>query len=176
MTVEEIFQKVAKHMVEGLMVHNDMFQEYLFLKLDKFAREHEKRYVEENESYRALINYYTSRYHKLLDIGQVGPAKIIPETWYKYTSYNVDVNTKRQAIKDLLSKWVNWEKETKKLYEEMYYELTNLRESAAANFINKYVKDVDKELAYAEAEYIKYETIGYDIATIIDWQTGGGKK
>jgi len=29
---------------------------------------------------------------------------------------DVDVNTKRNAVKDLMDKWVKWERDTKKLY------------------------------------------------------------
>jgi len=66
-----------------------------------------------------------------------------------------------------MGKWVNWEKETKKLYEEMYLELTNLREIAAAMYIKKYLCDVDDELECAEKEFIKFETLGYDIGTLV---------
>ena len=44
------------------------------------------------------------------------PQPIIPDSWYKYTSMDVDASTKRNAIKDLTEKWINWERETKTLY------------------------------------------------------------
>jgi hypothetical protein len=36
--------------------------------------------------------------------------------WHKYTTMDVDTNTKRNSIKDLMTKWVEWERSTKKLY------------------------------------------------------------
>jgi len=95
---------------------------------------------------------------------------IIPEAWYKYTTMAVDVNTKRSAVKDMMGKWVKWEQDTKKLYQEMRQELCTLGEVAAALEIDCFIKDVDDELVHAEKKFIKLETIGYDIGTIISWQ------
>ena len=170
MTVEEIFQKLANHMAEGVMFHDMVSKIYEFLNLYGFSKEHEYHHVEEDRGYRKLIHYYSTRFLKLIDVGEVPAQKLIPETWYKYTALAMDTNTKRQTIKELVGKWVNWEKETKKLYEEMYQELTNLREIAAAAYLQKYIEDVDEELKHAIKEQIKYETINYDIVMIIDWQ------
>ena len=176
MTIEEIFQKLANHMAEGVLFHDTMSKIYEFLGFYGFMKEHEYRHLEEDKEYRKLVHYYATRYFKLINTNEVPQSKLIPETWYKYTAFAMDTNTKRAAVKDLMSKWINWEKETKKLYEEMFQELTNLKEVSAAIFIEKYIKDVDKELSQAEKSYIKFETINYDIIMLIDWQDDIEKK
>ena len=76
----------------------------------------------------------------------------------------------------MMNKWVTWERDTKKLYQEMRQELYNLGEVAAASEIDCFIADVDDELVHAEKKLIKLETIGYDIGIIIGWQQPMYKK
>lgn len=170
MTIENIFNKLANHMVEGIMYHDDMAKAYDFLGMYGFAKCHDYHHFMEEAHYRDLSHYYATHCFKLLQLGEIPQPKIIPETWYSYTTYDVDNGTKRTAVKDLIEKWVKWERDTKKLYEEMYIELTNLREIAAAIYIKKYICDVDEELKYAEKKLIHLETLNYDIAALAESQ------
>lgn len=95
--------------------------------------------------------------------------ELIPNSWYRYTAQEVDINTKRSCIKELMEKWIEWEKETKHLYEEMYLELTGLKEIAAALYITKLIKDVDEELSNAQQSLLDLEAIGFNLDVIIDW-------
>jgi len=170
MTVEEIFTTIAKHMAEGIKFHHDMSKGYDFLGLYGFSKCHEYHYLAETKGYECLLHYYSCRYHKLLDVKDIPEPDIIPETWYKYTTMAVDVNTKRNSTKTMMEKWVNWERDTKKLYQDMYKELININEIAAADCILCYINDVDDELKHAEKKLFKLEALGYDISTIIHWQ------
>ena len=152
MTVEEIFSKINNHMEKGIAYHKEFIRAYSFLGLWGYAKCQEYHYYEEI------------------------CAQIIPSTWYKYTAQAVDVGTKRSSIKELLTKWIEWEKETKKLYEEMCFELTNLTEVAAAIEIQKYIQDVDQELSQAQKEQLNLESIGYNLDVIVDWQDDIRKK
>lgn len=168
MTVEEIFSKITEHMIEGLMYHDAFANMFEFFGFEGFAREQDYHHIEETKNYRSLYRYYSSRFHKLIKIGEVGKPQIIPESWYKYNTSAVDTNTKRQGLKDILTKWVEWEKSTKKLYQDMRFELQNLGEGAAALRLDKCIKDVDKELVGAERRLLKFETINYDIQIIVE--------
>jgi len=72
--------------------------------------------MEEIKGYECLLHYYSTHYHKLLNTNDVPNPDIIPGTWYKYNTMEVDTNTKRNTVKTLMEKWVEWERETKKLY------------------------------------------------------------
>ena len=176
MTVDEIFTKIASHMIEGMMIHDALTNAYDFLGLCGFAKCHEYHHLEETKGYTRLMHYYSTRYHKLLNIDKIPQPEIIPSTWYKYTTMDVDVNTKRQAVQTMMKKWVEWERDTKKLYQEMYHELYMINEIAAAEEIKYYISCVDEELEYAEKKLIKLETIEYNIGTIIGWQKPMYKK
>lgn len=170
MTIEEIFNKIASHMREGILYHDKMAQVYNFLSLYGYAQCQEYHFFEENYNYKKLLHYYAKHYYKLLIMENIEIPKIIPENWYKYTTMAVDVGTKRNTIKELMTKWVEWERSTKKLYEEMRQELYLLKEVDAALFIDNFIKDVSKELSQAEQQLLMLETIGYDIVEIADQQ------
>lgn len=176
MTVEEIFTKLATHMVEGMMIHDTMAKAYDFLGLYGFAKCHEYHHIEETKGYMKLLHYYSTHHHKLLSITDIPRPDIIPSNWYKYATKDVDTNTKRQAVKMMMDKWASWEQTTKILYQDMCKELTSLGEIADAEKIKCYVLDVSDELKHVEKKLIKLESIDYSIQTIIEWQQGMYKK
>lgn len=170
MTVDEIFTTLASHMIEGMMIHDAFTKAYDFLGLYGFAKCHEYHHIDETRGYQYLLHYHSTRYHKLLPINSIPQPDIIPQTWYKYATMAVDTNTKRQATKDMMNKWVKWEQDTKTLYQQMYKELCELGEVAAANEIKCYICAVDEELKHAEKKMIQLESVDYNINTIISWQ------
>ena len=176
MTVEEIFSKINNHMEKGIAYHKEFIKAYSFLGLWGYAKCQEYHYYEEICAQQQLEHYYMAHYFKLIQKEVEERKEIIPSTWYKYTAQAVDVGTKRSSIKELLTKWIEWEKETKKLYEEMCFELTNLTEVAAAIEIQKYIQDVDEELSWAQKQQLNLESIGYNLDVIVDWQDDIRKK
>lgn len=176
MTVEEIFTKIISHMNEGIIYHEEMAKAYNFLGLWGFAECQIYHAFEENKMRYNLQHYYATHYFKLIIIENFSQPEIIPSTWYKYNTQSVDVGTKRNAIKELIHKWIEWEHGTKLLYQQMYQELVNINELDAARKINHCIHDVSTELHDIEKQLIKLETIGYDIITIIEWSDNMYKK
>ena len=176
MTVEEIFNKLASHMVEGIMYHDDFAKAYDFLGLRGYARCHDYHHIEEECGYRCLSHYYATHYFKLLQLEPLTQPSIIPESWYKYSTQAVDSGTKRNAVKELMNKWVEWEKSTKQLYQEMRQELTTMGEIAAAIRLDEYICDVSSELHNAEKMLLRLEAINYDLVAIMDLQDKLHKK
>jgi hypothetical protein len=66
--------------------------------IKRFARDHSKHFMEESESYRSLLHYYSTHYHKLLKIEDKKASNLIPENWYKYDTFAVDMKTKVNYI------------------------------------------------------------------------------
>ena len=170
MTVEEIFNKIASHMCEGIKFHDQMAEAYDYLNFEGLYKCHIYHSTEEKHDYLLLSHYYMTHYFKLLQLENMSESKLIPDTWYKYTTQVVDGGTKRNAIKELMEKWVKWEQKTKILYQEMRQELCAQNEIAAALHIDKYIHDVDMELADAQKKLNRLETIGYDLVEITNWQ------
>ena len=147
--MEEIFAKLKAHMLEGMVFHDEMSRYYDFLSLCDYRDEHKKRYEEETKGYQRLCEYYMHHYNKLLPNLPMNRPDEIPDSWYMYKRQDVDTNTRKNAVRSGMQKWVEWESETKDLYEEMCGELLNNGEIASACFISKYITDVDHELAEA---------------------------
>lgn len=170
MTVEEIFGKIANHMVEGLMFHSQMAEYYQFLGLDGYSQCHEYHFLCESKSYHKIIIDFINYFNKLLPTSQAENPNVIPRTWYKYIRADVDMSTKRNSVKTGLEKWVSWEKETQNLYQQMYKELINIGEIAAANKVMELIKDVTEELHDAEQYLLNKKSTEYDMVDIIEEQ------
>ena len=176
MTVEEVFSRVGKYMIEGVMIHSQLADYYNFLGLKGYAKCHEYHFVSENCNFRKLSLYYIKHFNKLLPELPNDNPNVIPSAWFKYLRQDVDANTRKTAIQGGIEKWVNWEYNTKMFYQNMYNELINLHEIAAAAELKKYISDVDYELAYAQQKHLEDKAIDYDIFDIIAKQENVYKK
>lgn len=170
MTVEEIFNKIAAHMRKGLMVHDQLASIYGFLNLKGYKKCHEYHFLEETYNYRRFINFYSDVFHKLIINNTVEEPSLIPLNWLKYTKIDVDINTRRTAIKETMKQWVEWEQEAKKLWEISYKELYELGEVYAAQIIQTFLQDTSEELIIAQTKQIYLESDGYDMSFILDEQ------
>ena len=170
MTVEEIFSGIASHMIKGIMIHEHFANYYDFLGLEGYKVCHEYHFLEETLSYRKLCRYYLEHHNKLIQEERIDPPDIIPSKWYKHVRQDVDPTTKQNGIRSGLSKWVEWETDTKKLYEDMYKELMALGQIADALFVSELICDVSDELRTATRDYLYKEAISYNMSDIVNEQ------
>ena len=166
MTVEEIFTTINSHMITGIMLHDQLAEYYDFLNLHGYKRCHEFHALEEFATRRSLVRYYINHYNKLLPDAPVEDPRAIPGGWRSYERKQVDVSTKKRAIRDGMALWEEWENKTKSLYEKSYTQLCELGEIAAACKIKELVADVDQELKVATRKSIELQSIEYDLSTI----------
>ena len=167
MTVDEIFSLVAEHMVEGLMTHAQLADLYNFLGLEGYQKCHEYHYYCENKNFRDLTHYYLRHYNKLIMERPFKNPNVIPENWYQFNRFQVDDSTRQNYIQYGVKKWVDWEKETKSLYQSYYQDLMQNGSTAAALMLAEYIKDVDKELAYAEQYFLFCSGLKYNVNDIM---------
>ena len=170
MTIDEIFNKIAEHMKKGLMIHDQIASIYGFLNLYGYQKCHEYHFIEESYAYRRLIDFYSDTYHKLIMDNTIENPKLIPSNWFKYDKMEVDINTRKNAIKTTIKQWIDWEQEAKKLLEDSYKELYEIGEIYAAQVIANFLTDTAQELITAHYKYIKLESSGYDMPFILDEQ------
>ena len=176
MTVDDIFRELARHSLDGVMVLEERSTYYRFLNLKGYAKMHEYHMAKEYCGYKKMCKYYMSRYHKIIPKHAPRVQNIVPDSWYNYKQIDVDANTKRKSVKAGLEKWVEWETDTKNLYQQMHKELCNIGEVAAAMFLSDYIRDVDHELEKAESYHITKNTNDYSLAMIEEDQKRKHKK
>lgn len=163
MTIEEIFGKISAHLVKGMMAHDQFASYYQFLGLDGCKCCHEYHFLKETLAYRKIQKYYICKYNKLVAEERVEDPNIIPEGWRKYTRQQVDSSTKRQAVKNALEIWHNWESETHHSYCEMYKELENMGEYDAADMVRYLICDVEEEIKDIEKKRLKLNDVDYSL-------------
>lgn len=168
MDAEEIFSRISAHQVKGLMFHDQMASYYRFLSLDWFAEEHERQFRDEARTYQKLRRHYVRHYNKLLPRTDVSDPQVVPSSWLGYSRQDVDPATKRSAVSDGFTQWVQWETETKALYEESVRQLYETGDVAGAITVKELVEDVSHELMRAEEEKLNLEAVNYDLAVIIE--------
>lgn len=166
MTVQGIFTTLSAHMVKGLMIHEQLANYYDFLGLKGYKRLHEYHYLEETCYYRKLCRYYINHFSKLIPHMNIDTPELIPLNWYDHEREDVDTSTRRNAVRTALDKWVDWEEETKKLYQDSYKELMELGEVAAAKFICCFIEGVDYELKKAQRCKLYRSATDYDMTLI----------
>ena len=170
MTVEDIFKQLSSHMIKGVMIHEQLSDYYDFLNLHGYKRCHEYHAKCEMKHMRKLHRYFINHYNRLIGEDPIENPDVIPNSWYRYTRQEVDANTKRNAVKSGIERWVAWEQETKTLYEQMYKELLELGEVSTAKRVSCEICAVDKELKWAQRKHIDLVTVDYSISYILGEQ------
>lgn len=168
MTIDEVFTAIVSHMVKGVMMHEQLSSYYAFAGLHGYEKYHCDRYIEESQALIKTSYYYISRYGKLVQNIEIEIPKLIPQSMYKHTTDELGVNDIRQLVKATLREWVDWEAETKALYEECYTKLI-VDNSAVADalFVAKLIKDVDKEHDEAYRFWLNKKNTDFDISIIM---------
>lgn len=170
MNIDEIFNKIVTHMLEGMMMHEQLANYFNFLSLEGYQYCHDYHYLEETISHRDIQKYFLDHYNKLIPESQPNVIQVIPSNWYKYKKENIDIDTKQEGIRKGFLAWNNWEFETKKLYENCYNELINMNEIAAAEVVRSLVVDVDEELAELMKIYFNILAVNFDLTVLVPEQ------
>lgn len=179
MSLEEICGLIAQRLLQGSMTHQQFTKYYSFLALQGYKKCHEFHFLSESCSYEKFVSYFIQHYNRLVpkySFDTIFTLTIIPENWYSYSREDVDINTKRNAVKNGLEKYVQWEKDTKRFFEDMYIELIGINEVALALQIKEYIDQVDQELQKAERQYLEIKSTDYDMPTVVSKQAQIKKK
>ena len=170
MELKEIYSAIVSHQIKGMMIHAQLAEYYDFLGLQGYKRCHEYHFLKESCEYRGVSRYFINHHNMLIPEERIEDPSIIPESWYQHTRDDVDMNTKKNAVRSGLKKWVDWETDTKDLYQRMYQELMSIGEVASACKIKELIYGVDEELKKAERYWLNKEAMGWDMPTIISEQ------
>ena len=163
-----VFSKINVHMLEGMMLHDELYRAFLYLNLYQFAKKHKERYVDEAREYRKLNKYYiTHRNNMIEEIAPDVHNRVILSDWYSKSRFDFGPDDICTYVSSAINTWVDWERQTKELYTEGYNKLIEYGFAAEADYVMKLVKAVDEELAEAEALQIELEAIKYDIIEIM---------
>lgn len=171
MTMTEIFSRIGTQLVKGMMVHEQLMKAYMFLGLNGYAACHEYHHLSETKAYISVCKYVTDHFDMILntDDSFQGIPDIIPKSWYVNTRDKVDASTRMQAMEEALNTWIDWEENTKKLYEDLYLESMKL-DVPASEYVKSLALDVEEEIVYAKKELLVKRSMAFDIVSIMEEQ------
>lgn len=173
MTVEEISSIIAQRLLQGSMHHQSFAKYYSFLGLQGYRLFHEYQYYCESMNYLNFSFYFLQHYDRFIpkfSIESLSNFTVIPDNWYDYSRIDMDVNTRRNAVKNGLQKYLHWQKETKKVFEDMYGQYMNISQITLGLKLKDYLQDVDKEIKKAELCLLEISSTDYDMPTVVSKQ------
>lgn len=170
MTVDESISIIIKQLLEGVMLHTQLCHYFYFLGLKGYAECQKYHYYDESASYMDLCKYYICHYHKLIAENNLENKNIVPNDWYNFTQFDVNITIRKTSIKTGIEQWVKWEKETKALLQQHYQNLINSNEIAFAEKLSEKIKHVDEELSKAEEILLTLQAIDFNISDIMPEQ------
>lgn len=173
MTIEEIGSSIAERLLEGAMKHDQFANYYAFLGFQGYKLCHEYHCFEENCNYRKFVSYFIQQYDKLIStfsLGSFNSPSIIPDTWYGFNRGNVDINTCRNAVKTGLEKYVQWEVQTKRFFEDMSIQAMNMNEMGLVIKLEELICDVEKEIEKAKKQHLLIKATDYDLSAVVGEQ------
>ena len=162
----EVFANIAKHMLKGIMYHKQFEDYFRFLGLNDFAVQQRKRFLDESNAYADFCKTYLLVEDKLLAHEAPEYESIIPESWYAHKRTDVDTNTRRNAVRTAMKKWVSWEEETFKLYCDT---VTPMRDEQKEHWVGIFahmIEDVFHELQCAREMSLELDVSDYSISGI----------
>lgn len=170
MELYDIFSAIASHMIKGMMVHEQLMNSYQFLGLAGYATCHEYHYISESKGYADLCKYAIEHFSFICTASKVDDPGIIPNSWRESVRESVTKEVRSKALRSALQEWINWEMETVKLYSGFYTKLISMEEIPAADFVEHYILDAEKEATFAKDELNKKMAIDFDIVSIMEEQ------
>lgn len=162
MSCYEIFADINSRQITALMFHTEMADMFDFLGLMGFKRMHEYQYFSESAEHRGIKRYYINHHNKLLRGKHLPRVEVIPDSWYKYSRFDVTPQIRKQYVEEGLKKYQAWEKETKEMYENYAAELMRRGNVADFNKVKSLVCDVDMEVKCVDRLIIELESVGYN--------------
>lgn len=170
MPFEEICKLIAQRLLQGCMNHEQFANYYDFLGLEGYSILHEYHFFEQMHGYRQFINYYINQHDKLIQDfspNSLSSFNIIPDNWFDYTRDDMDTNTRRNAVKSGLEKYIHWEKETKKFFQDMFSQATQQGFIGISIQIKKLIKSVESQIEHASKTYLEVKATEFDMPTIV---------
>lgn len=172
MTIKEIFTKLSNRMVGAMMVHTQLTELFTFVDLIPDMNRQKKQLHEETDGLLELERYCDQHHHLLVTANSPPSIDILNLGLLKKSNGELSPNDRAYLIQYGMKEWIKWEKESKIIYEDAYRNLVSISEIAAADFVMKYIHDVDNELMNAELLYRVRDGIDWDLATIYQNQVG----
>lgn len=167
MNVYEIWNKISSHQVTGLMYHFQFADMLYFLGFDNLGKDQECHYHKESKVIRENHHFVMKHHNKIITSVHIESVELIPSSWSRYTTIDVDKNTRKTQIMNIFNSWLDWEIHTKEFYTDMYNKAKEQHAIADACRIKEMILDVEDELVYIRKCIHKMQMHDYSVEAIL---------
>lgn len=168
--VEDIYAIVQERMCLATDFHSQLADFFCFLGLQGFKRMCEYQYMKECAELRKTHKRYIDNHHRIIppgmDVYAGNKPDVIPKDWNRYTTQDIDDNVIPKFVRMALTKYYEWETETKDILTEQCERLMQLNLYADYEFLKEMILDVEKEIKKVMRLYEQLNGTGYDVTTI----------
>ena len=138
--MHEIFKKLSNRMVGAMMIHTQLTELFTFLDLPTDTKRQKKQLHEETDGLLKLEKYFAQHHHILITSDNPPQVDLLNVVMLKDENCKLSPDDRVYLIQYGMKEWIEWEKESKIMYEDAYRNLLDISEVAAAEFIMQYVK------------------------------------
>lgn len=169
-TCYDIFSMINDRQIEALMLHDQMADYFGFLGYSGYKRMHEYQYFSESKAHRDTKKYFMEHHNMVLKESDIDNPRFIPTEWYGRERKEANDSVKLKAVKEGISAYHTWEKETLKLYEECAKMLLDGGHIVDYEYARCLIKDVCCELKEIEKIVLNLIGVDYDMVYILQSQ------
>lgn len=168
--IEDVYAIVQKRMCLATDFHSQLADFFCFLGLQGFKRMCEYQYMKECAESRKVHRKYIDHHHRIIppsiDVYAGEKPDIIPKDWNRYTTQDIDDNVIPKFVRMALTKYYEWETETKDIITEQCERLMQMNAYADYEFLKEMILDVEKEIKKVMRLYEQLNGTGYDVTMI----------
>ena len=124
-----------------MMTHTQLTELFNFIDLETDAKRQKNQLHEETDGLLKLEKYAAQHHHMLITSDDPPQVDILNLSMLKQPNDKLSPDDKVYLIEYAMKEWIEWEKESKIIYEDAYRSLVEISEIAAADFVLRYVRD-----------------------------------
>lgn len=121
--MHEIFKKLSNRMVGAMMIHTQLTELFNFIDLESDAKRQKKQFHEESDGLLKLEKYVAQHHHILITSDNPPQVDILNLGMLKQPNDKLSPDNKVYLIQYAMKEWIEWEKESKIMYEDAYRNL-----------------------------------------------------
>ena len=167
MAAVDILGSVADRLVGGMMFHSDHADLCSWLGVGWLAALHEDGYKHDSACLRR-VHRMSVRFCGLMAQDGRQQRTHSLDAYHSTARWDVMCDVRRQALRDAMHDWVDWESGTVQVLAGAYRRLYDCGETTLAEGIKAVAEDTEKELSHARDLLCEMEAVGWDMSHVYE--------
>lgn len=166
----DLLQKVSNRYMQAVIFHREQSDLFTTLSLSGFSALHSYQFIEETLTQRRLKIYQIRTYGECpIDYIPDG-AGIIEPLLQNRNRLQITSEEQQAIIRKAFKSYSKWESETLQSYSEIGKLLFDNGDLSEYDFIREIISDVSEELKHINDLITQYESMSWDMGTIVEMQ------